>query len=193
MATEESSKSIQEFIEALLSPQREQELDPFFVITFLPIESHHRVADIGCGPGFFTIPLAKHLIDGKVYALDLEDEMLEVVRLRVAQVNLGNVEIMKCGATDFPIPESSLDGVLLAFVIHQNEDHVAFIKAVKELLKNRGWCGVLEWYKRESDFGPPVERRIDPEELGKLAREAGFEFQGWRDLNGKQYMAVLRR
>ena len=54
MATEGSSKNIQEFIKALLSPQREEELDPFFVITFLPIETHHQVADIGCGPGFFT-------------------------------------------------------------------------------------------------------------------------------------------
>ena len=133
------------------------------------------------------------MLDGKIYALDLQDEMLEVVRRQVAQVNLRNVEIKKCSPPNFPITKGSLDGVLLAFVIHQNEDRVAFLKASRDLLQNKGWCGVLEWYKKDSEHGPPVQKRIDPEELGRLAHEAGFQFQGWRDVNGKQYMAVLRR
>ena len=185
--------SSEEFIERLLSPQREEELDPFTVMAYLPIDPYHQVADIGCGPGYFTIPLAKHLLHGKVYALDVNDEMLEALRRRVAQVNLSNVESAKCGPTYFPVAKASLDGVLLAFVVHQNEDRVAFMKASRELLQNGGWCGVLEWYRKETEYGPPLEKRIDPEELERLAQEAGFRSGGWRDLNGKQYMVVLRR
>ena len=114
--------SSQEFIHRLLSLQREEELDTFTVMAFLPIEPYQQVADIGCGPGYFTIPLAKYLLYGKVYALDVDDEMLEALRRRVAEVNLSNVESMKCGPTDFPVAKASLDGVLLAFVLHQNED-----------------------------------------------------------------------
>ena len=65
----------QQFAKFLLSSQREEELDPFTVMTFLPIEPHQHVADIGCGPGFFTIPFAKHLLNGKVYGLDIDEEM----------------------------------------------------------------------------------------------------------------------
>jgi len=183
----------QQFAKLLLSSQREEELDPFTVMTFLPIEPHQHVADIGCGPGFFTIPFAKHLLNGKVYGLDVDEEMLEILRRRVAHVNLGNVEIMKCGVTDFPVAKETLDGALLAFVINQNEKRESLIKATHSLLQNGGWCGVLEWYRQETEDGPPLEQRLDPPEIIKLAKNVGFECKKWRDLNGKQYMVVLRK
>ena len=191
--TERQPPTTQGLIEDLLRPQREQELDPFVVITFMPIEPYDHVADIGCGPGYFAIPLAKHLIYGKLYALDIMDEMLDVLRRGVAEARLGNVEIFKCGSTNFQVPEQSLDGVFLAFVISETQDRVAFLKAVRELLKPRGWCTILEWYKKDTDSGPPVEKRLDPDEAAELCRQAGFNFRRWRDINGREYMATLRK
>ena len=190
---ERTPPTTQELIRALLRPEREQEMDPFVIMTFMPIEPYDHVADIGCGPGYFTIPLAKHLIYGKLYALDMDDEMLDASRRRVEEANLGNVEILKCDGTDFPLPGVSLDGVFLAFVIHQNDDRVAFLEAVRGLLKPRGWCTVLEWYRKETAYGPPLEKRIDPDELEGLTRESGFQRRWWRDINGLQYMAMLRK
>ena len=109
------------------------------------------------------------------------------------EANLGNIEILKCAATEFPVPSGSLDGVFLAFVTHQNEDRIGFLKAVNELLKPRGWCTVLEWYWKETEAGPPLELRIDPDELEKLGSAAGFHWRWWRDSNGRQYMAMLRK
>jgi ubiquinone/menaquinone biosynthesis C-methylase UbiE len=182
----------QELVRALLSPEREQELDPFVVTTFMPMEPYDHVADIGCGPGYFSVPLAKHLVYGKLYALDVLDEMLEVTRRRVAESKLGNVEVLKCGGTEFPLPRGSLDGAFLAFVLHQTGDRVAFLKAVRELIKPRGWCTVLEWYPVETEHGPPLEKRIPVEELQRMAEAAGFRFRWSRELNPRQYMAVLR-
>ena len=190
---EKCSLPTQELISRLLSPEREQELDPFLVITFMPIEPYDHVAEIGCGPGFFSIPLAKYLVYGKLYSLDVMDEMLDVLRKRVAVANLGNVEIRKCAPTDFPVPKESMDGLFLAFVICQTDDRMAFLKAARDLLKPRGWCTVLEWFRKETEYGPPLEDRIEPREIEELAREAGFQFRGWRDINGRQYMAMLRK
>ena len=184
--------SNQEFIQRLLSPERSQAVDTFLVLTYSEINLHDTVADIGCGPGFFTLPLAKYLVSGKLYALDIDDDMLAACQERVTQTQLGNVEILKCDEFSFPLEAASLDGAFLAFVIQQSPDKPRFLRAVRELLQPRGWCTILEWYRIETEFGPPLERRIDPTDLEAMAREAGYRNRGWRDLNGEQYMMTLR-
>ena len=63
----------QERIRRLVDPERARMLDTFFIFNFCGIDIYDKVAEIGCGPGLFTIPLAKHLSHGKVYALDILD------------------------------------------------------------------------------------------------------------------------
>ena len=183
----------QSFIQRLLRPERMELTDPFTILNYMNLEPFDHVADIGCGPGFFSIPLAKFLVYGKLYAMDTDEEMLEALRQRVAEAKLGNVEIMRCEETEFPLPDASLNGVFLAFVTHHPQDRVAFLKAVRAMLKPKGWCTILEWFKKETDAGPPQEHRIDPDELHQLSKDAGFEHRWWRDLNGQQYMAMLKK
>ena len=190
---EKEPMSVEEFIKALLSPQREKDLDPLTVITRTPIDPYQQVADIGCGPGYFSIPLAKHLSYGKLYALDSQDEMLKALRKRVEATKLTNIEILKSTETHFSLPKASLDGLLLAFVIHQNRDRLAFLKAATDLLRPGGWCCVLEWFRKETEEGPPLEKRIEPDEMAVLAKEAGLGLLWQRDMNGKQYMVLLRK
>ena len=182
----------EEFIRRLLSPDRAETLDPLAILSISPLNAHDTVADIGCGPGYFTLPLAKALVRGKVVALDLDDEMLAVCRERVAEARMGNVEILKCSEFEFPVEAGSVDGVFLAFVIQASPDKGRFLSAVREVIQPRGWCSVLEWYRKETQMGPPLERRIDPAALEIAAREAGFRTRGWRDLNGDHYMMTLR-
>jgi ubiquinone/menaquinone biosynthesis C-methylase UbiE len=192
MTTERDELTTQEFIKRLLRPERAQWLDTFEVLAFTEIGDWDRVADIGCGPGYFTIPLAKALINGKLYALDINEEMVEACRERVAQARLGNVEVLKCDEFDFPIEKGSLNGLFLAFVIQQSPDKPRFLRAVRELLRPRGWCSILEWYHMETETGPPVERRVDPGDMREMATGAGFRYVAWRDINGEQYMMTLR-
>lgn len=179
-------------IQALLDPNRAKTLDTFLILTLSDINLHSTVADIGCGPGFFTLPLAKYLVTGKLFALDIDDEMLDACRQQVAEARMGNVEVLKCSEFEFPIEKGSLDGAFMAFVVHQSPDKVRLLSAVRQLLLPRGWCTILEWYKKETEVGPPVERRLDPPELQQSAEEAGFRHVRWRDLNGDQYMTILR-
>jgi ubiquinone/menaquinone biosynthesis C-methylase UbiE len=182
----------QEFIQRLLRPDRAERIDTFEILAFSEINDRDTVADIGCGPGYFTIPLAKTVYNGKLYALDINDEMLEACRERVAQARLGNVEILKCKEFDFPIEKRTLNGLFLAFVIQQSPNKPRFLRAVRELLLASGWCTILEWFHKETESGPPLERRVDPEDLRQMALEAGFRYVMWRDLNGEQYMMTLR-
>ncbi|MCH7620672.1 MAG: class I SAM-dependent methyltransferase [Chloroflexi bacterium] len=192
MTSESQPRTTQEFIQQLLSPQRDGTLDMLSILSFSEISHRDRVAEIGCGPGYFTPRLAKALMDGKLYALDTDEEMLDACRQQVTAAHLGNVEVEKCGEFDFPLEEGSLDGVFLAFVVHESPDQPRFLQSIRRLLKPRGWVTVLNWHRRESENGPPLERRIDPEAMQQMVREAGFRYRNWRDLNGEQYMMTLR-
>jgi ubiquinone/menaquinone biosynthesis C-methylase UbiE len=184
--------STQELIQQLLRPDRVHTLDPSIILALLGINPHDKLADIGCGPGYFTVPMAKIVIRGKLYALDIDGEMLAACRDRVAKARLGNVEVLKCDEFDFPLDQGSLDGEFMAFVVQQSADKTKLLRASRELLKPKGWCSILEWYRKETETGPPLERRVDPADLESLATDAGFRYLGWRDLNGEQYIMNLR-
>ena len=192
MTLESPSGATQDFIQRLLSPQRDSQVDMLSILSFSEITHRDRVGEIGCGPGYFTLKLAKTLMDGRLYALDSDPEMVAVCQQRVSDARLGNVEVHQCGETEFPVEPGSLDGVFLAFVVHETADQVAFLEAARRLLKPRGWATLLEWHKKETKEGPPLERRIDPESLRQTARQAGFRYRSWRDLNPDQYMMTLR-
>ncbi|MBF8267128.1 MAG: Methyltransferase type 11 [Dehalococcoidia bacterium] len=179
--------------DVLLASERKEHLDPDRVIALIPIRPYHQVADIGCGPGFFAIPLAKYVSQGKLYALDNQDEMLEACRQRLSEVHLTNVELLRCEERDFPIPKGSLDGAFMAFVLHEVTDRKGFLAAAQEALQKGGWLALLEWYKREMEEGPPVEDRVSEEEARELGQAAGLRYVSHRDLSGKSYLMLFRK
>ena len=185
-------RSTEEMIELLLSPDRAERLDPLSVLSLSPVNPGETVADVGCGPGYFTLPLAKFLFSGKVYALDTDQEMLEACRRRLDEARMSNVETLLCQEYEFPLEAGILDGVLVAFVAHHPEDRVRFLDSIKRLLLPRGWCFVLEWRAEETESGPPLERRIAPEELAASARSVGFRITTQRNLNDEHYIMTLR-
>ncbi len=191
MSADSDNGPMHSSIERLLRPERLETLDPFTVLSLCPVNPRDTVADIGCGPGYFTLPLAKFLINGKVIALDTSDEMVEACQSRLDGARMGNVEVMKCGEYDFPVASASVDGLFLAFVVHHPTDRERFLTAAKEMLKPGGWCFILEWHKKETESGPPREARITPDELGQFAQNSGFRVQSSRDINEEHYMMTL--
>ena len=191
MSTDSDHGPMYSSIERLLRPERMETLDPFRVLSLCPVNPRDTVADIGCGPGYFTLPLAKFLINGKVLALDTSDEMIEACRSRLEEARMGNVEVMKCGEYDFPLDAASVDGLFIAFVVHHPGDPERFLTAAKGILKTGGWCFILEWHRKETESGPPQERRITPDDMRQFAENSGFRVQGSRDINEEHYIMTL--
>ncbi len=193
MSTESGHPDMPSTVARMLRPERIQTLDPFRIMAHCPITPQDIVADVGCGPGYFALPLAKFLIKGKVFALDTSDDMIEACQARVDEARLGNVEILKCEEYEFPVPAGSLDGLFIAFVVHHPEDRIRFLTAAKEMLRPGGWCFMLEWHKKETETGPPQRARITPEELREMCETAGFRYQESGDVNDENYrMTVIK-
>lgn len=187
---ENNPETVQDSIRDLLSSDRP---DPYELLTRLPIDPYHHVADVGCGPGYFSLPLAKYLSHGRLYAVDVDHEMLEVLKRRVDAVPLGNVEAIKTDGEDLGLAPRSLDGMLLAYVVHHPDDRLAFLKSAVQALKPRAWCCILEWYPEEAEQGTPLAKRLSPEEMVRLAAKIGLSFHRRWELPDSQYMLLFMR
>jgi ubiquinone/menaquinone biosynthesis C-methylase UbiE len=155
--------------------------------------SHHWVADIGCGPGYFSIPFAKYLFDGKLFALDIQKEMLDATQEALKAARLTNTELILSKETKIPIEDEVLDGAITSFVLQEASRPSLLLKEAKRCLKKSGWLIILEWHKREMDEGPPLSQRISEDELRKMTDKLGFRFRALRNLNSSQYMMLVRK
>ena len=191
MSTHSDHPDMPNSVERMLRPERAETLDPFRVMSHCPINPRDTVADIGCGPGYFTLPLAKYLIHGKVLALDTADEMVQACQERVDKARLGNVEVVKCEEYEFPVEPGVADGLFISVTLHHPEDRVRFLSAAKEMLTPGGWCFIVEWQKAETESGPPQQVRISPDELRQIAKDSGFKFQSSLNLNSDYFVATL--
>ena len=186
-------KSDPKKMDVFLSSERRKTLDTHRLLSLIPIHLHHVVADIGCGPGYFTIPLGKYLFDGKVFALDIQQEMLDATRTALDAIHLTNVEVMRSKESKLPLEDDSLDGALLAFVLQEASNARALLKDTLRCLKKTGWLAVLEWDNQDMDGAPPLTQRIEESKLLGMAEKLGFRITARHDLSGNQYMIVMKK
>ena len=180
--------------QALLSEQREATLHPESLLRRLGLSKGDTIADIGCGPGFFTLPAAEIVGEGGVVlAADIQGEMLSAIRTRAADHGFTNVHVVKTSDKEIPIPDASCDVVLLAFVLDEVEQRASFLHRAARLLKPGGRLAVLEWEKEQQPDGPPMADRISAEELRADAEAAGLYLDEQRELNDQHYICVFTR
>jgi ubiquinone/menaquinone biosynthesis C-methylase UbiE len=176
----------------LLSDERHDDLRPEEFLRELGVDTGQSVADLGCGPGFFTLPAARIVGEGgQVFAADIQGEMLTAVRSRAAEAGLTNVHVVKTSDAEIPIPAESCDFVLLFFVLHEIGQRAHFLHRAARLLKPGGKIVVLEWRRNEITEGPPAEDRVDATELEADAQAAGLRVTEQRDISDRYYLATL--
>jgi len=152
------------------------------------------VAEIGSGPGYFTLRLARAVgPSGRVYAVDPEPAMLDALRARLRRDGVRNVTPI-LGLPDDPLlPSGACRLALIVNAYHHFADGPALLRRLARSLHPRGRVVNIDWDARETPVGPPLERRVAPETFLRAARSAGLTLLGARDLLPHQYFLVLRR
>jgi ubiquinone/menaquinone biosynthesis C-methylase UbiE len=153
------------------------------------------VADIGAASGWFTIRLARRVApSGKVYAEDIQPQMIEVIRRRVQRENLGRiVEVTPGTAEDPRLPANALDAVLIVDTYYEMEQPVTLLQNVTRALKPNGKVGIINFTKAGGGPGPPMEQRIDAERVIRDANAAGLRLLARPDMLRYQYMLVFEK
>lgn len=152
------------------NPIRRFRYSPEQLISKLGIDSNDVVVDFGCGPGFFSIPLAR--VAGKTIGVDVSPLMLERAA-RNAKKNHAEIELLQSNGTGIRLPDRSVDLILLTHVFHEVEDKLKVLSEFHRILRASGRLVVVEKTRGKGmPLSPPT---IDEKELIHQIQQAGFE------------------
>jgi ubiquinone/menaquinone biosynthesis C-methylase UbiE len=151
----------------LEDPERLKWLPPAEILSRLHLTHGTRVADVGAGTGYFTIPMANAVgPEGHIFAVDLQQEMLDLLTRKLAKENVpGNISLHRGAAKELPLKDDSVDLAFYANVWHELDDADAAFREAKRIAGN-GRIAILDWrHDKESPPGPPQDHRIAAETL----------------------------
>lgn len=150
-------------------------IDPQLIINSFKIKEGMRIADFGCGSGYFTIILARMTgPEGRVYALDILENALDHVKAKARANNVENIEFIRTNLEVLggsSLQNESQDIVLLANILFQSNKHEDIIREAMRVLKPGGRIIVIDWKKGSGGFGPPDKLRLDENFLKSLTEK----------------------
>jgi precorrin-6B methylase 2 len=173
-------------------PQRDKEERPELLMSALQIRPGATVADVGSGTGYFTWRLAEQVgPKGKVFAVDVQQSMLDLTKAAVAEHKLSNVEFVLSTDSNPRLPERSVDLVFVAYAYHEFGDPDAMMAAIKRTLKPGGRVVILE-YAKESKIAPASPlHKMSFEEIRREIEPMGFVIDQLLDFLPVQHGVVF--
>lgn len=151
----------------MMSAARKEWHDPEIILKNIGIQKGTTLADLGSGPGFFTIPMARLTGErGTVYAVDSNPTMLKHLRNNIDQsgVKAGIIKIVDGDVCQTGIPKDSVDVAFFANLLHEVEDKKTFLEEVKRICKSTALVVDVDWKKVSTERGPPLNVRLTEEE-----------------------------
>ena len=159
-------------IEKLENPARLAELSPENTLKRIGLVPGMVFADIGAGTGIFAIPAAKMTTE-KVFALEISEEMIQLLSQRKEAAGLDNLDVRKV-EEGLPLDDKSCDLILMATVFHELDDKDGMLQEIRRALRANGRLVIIEFHGYETPMGPPVPHRIAKEAVQEHAEANGF-------------------
>jgi ubiquinone/menaquinone biosynthesis C-methylase UbiE len=174
--------------------KRREMLPPEQTLINLDLHEGDIMADIGCGIGYFTIPASKIVgKSGKIFAIDISPEMLQDVGIKINENNISNVEIILTEENDLKLKDNAVTFAFISNVLHEADEKENFLKEVKRIISPDGKIAILEWEKINSDFGPPIDHRLDKLDLAKMLDKLEFSTISTIDIGENFYGIIAQK
>ncbi|MDD5696400.1 MAG: class I SAM-dependent methyltransferase, partial [Candidatus Pacebacteria bacterium] len=133
-------------------------LNPQKILETIPLREGMVACDLGSGSGGWTIPLAKILKTGVVYAVDILDQAISALSARIDRERIVNIKpILSDAEKGVKITSSTVDFVLLSNILFESDDKEAVLKEAKRLLRPEGLALIVDW-KEDSPVGVREKR-----------------------------------
>jgi ubiquinone/menaquinone biosynthesis C-methylase UbiE len=180
------------YIASLEDPARDAYQKPDEVMKALALRPGEVVADIGSGPGYFTLRFARAVGEtGRVYAVDVSPDMILALDHRLRDEGIRNVVPVLAEPNDPLLPDASVDRFVIVDTWHHIEDRPAYLAVLKRMLKPGGQVVHIDFQKRDLPIGPPLEMKVSREDLVQQMGDAGFKLSAEHTFLPYQYFLVF--
>jgi predicted methyltransferase len=179
--------------EWLERPEREVDEKPGEVVRVMGLKDGDVVAEVGCGTGFFTRRLARAVAPtGKVYAEDIQPEMLALLERSAAREGITNIVPVLGTEVDPKLPRRTLRWILLADVYHELQKPREMLARIRDSLAPGGQVALVE-FRLEGDTAAHIkpEHRMSVEQVLAEWNQAGFELVKRLETLPRQHLFIF--
>ena len=174
-------------------PTREAEERTDLVLDNLPLEADDLVADMGAGTGYFSLPIAARVPKGRVLAVDIQQEMLDIINRRAKSAGIANVEPLLATETDPRLPPGAVDLVLLVDAYHEFSHPREVMTGIVQGLRSGGRLVLIE-YRGEDPAVPILAlHKMTQAQARKEMEVVGLEWVETKDVLPQQHFMVFRK
>jgi ubiquinone/menaquinone biosynthesis C-methylase UbiE len=172
---------------------RNEEENTRLAISKLPMTSKSVVADIGAGSGYYTFRIAQKLIAGKVYAVEIQDEFINLLKENQLQKGIKNVEIVKGTEQNPNLPANSLDLAIMVDVYHELAYPQEMLSALLTALKPDGKILLLEYKAEDPDVAIKELHKMSVKQVNKEMEANGFKLFTREDFLPMQHFLIYEK
>jgi ubiquinone/menaquinone biosynthesis C-methylase UbiE len=174
--------------------ERENEEDPDRAIDVMKIAKGSTVADIGAGSGYMTVKLARKVgPDGKVFANDIQQGMLDLLNKRLAKSKITNVSTVLGTQDDPRLPLEAIDLVLMVDVYHELSQPQLMLRHIKASLKPGGRLVLLEYRKEDPNVPIKPEHKMSVAEAKLEVEAEGFKLTKTNEDLPRQHILIFNK
>lgn len=173
------------------SPDRLAELNPKHTLTKIGFKDGMTLCDIGAGTGVFTFAAA-NISRSSIYALDISDEMIQLLNSRIAERELNKIHVAKVIDGELPVESNSCDIAIMVTVFHEVDNKQQMLSEIRRILKSTGKLMIIEFHNRQTPIGPPVERRLSEQEVEEICEGETFKLIDSFSLGDNLYAKVFK-
>ena len=189
-AHEHAFRDAERWAKVFDDPARDAWQKPLDVIEALSLKPDAVVADIGAGTGYFAMRLASMLPRGRIYAIDVEPDMVKYLAERAQREGRKNMIAVAAKPDDPRLPDK-IDLLLLVDVYHHLDAREQYFRRLSPALKPGGRIAIID-FRLDSPEGPPRQARIAPEQVKAELAKAGYTLYEEHSFLPRQYFLVFQ-
>ena len=174
-------------------PERVEEEQPDQVVEQMKLKPNDVVADVGAGTGYFSFRISRVVPQGKVFAVDIQREMLNVIEERKRKLKAENVVAVRSTEQDVKLPGNSVDVMLLVDVYHEFEYPYEMMQSIVKALKPGGRIIQIEYRGEDPEVQIKRTHKMTVKQARKEMEFVGLRWKETKDFLPQQHFLVFEK